>query len=208
MPTTCFLSSSFSFILYPLSAFHLCVITSPTITQLYSIKVASKSLRIIRPRLGYQERYSQPLQLSPSLGAALPHNKQHEKFTPLTQFYLLPTHHFDYLFVCLFVCCSCFHSHFLCQYCKLTFLKCHLLFSTWIPPHHFNFVCVCVCVCVCVLKYLLIATKNFLCIFPLLLLFCILGCNFGFRAHVTHYTRSSLVPRRGRSGNETTTLGV
>ena len=58
MPTTCFLSSSFPFFLYPLPAFHLCVVTSPTITQLYSIKVASKSLRIIRPRLGYQERYS------------------------------------------------------------------------------------------------------------------------------------------------------
>ena len=59
MPTICFLSSSFSLILYPLSAFHLCVVTSPTITQLYSIKVASQSLRIIRPRLSYQERYSQ-----------------------------------------------------------------------------------------------------------------------------------------------------
>ena len=98
MPTTCFLCSSFSFILYPLSAFHLCVITSPTITQLYSIKVASKSLRIIRPRLGYQEGYSQPLQLSPPLGAALPHimhpgPQNHPIFTHLQEAVVHPVLH-------------------------------------------------------------------------------------------------------------------
>ena len=60
MPTTCFLSSSFSFILYPLSAFHFCVVTSPTTTQLYSMKVASPSLRFIRPWLAYKERFSHP----------------------------------------------------------------------------------------------------------------------------------------------------